>query len=124
MKALRWIVVVGLVCLWSSGPAPAAKKKKKAKPKDLIVGKWAPTDLERKDRTLEFTKDGALKIVVKGKGLSYSAEGKYKFTDDQTLEITLNAGKKAEKVTIKTITKSQLVLVDPKGKAETFKKVK
>ena len=129
MKPVRWLLVVGLVFLVSSGPAVAAKgKKKKGKTKDLIVGKWEPVKSDEKRPTLEFTSAGVVKIVLKTKALSYSVEGKYKFLDDKTLEVTLNspnAGKeKKEKVKIKTITKTKLVLVDQKGKTESFKKVK
>jgi uncharacterized protein (TIGR03066 family) len=126
MKPVHWVLVVGLVFLVSSGPAVAAKgKKKKGKAKDLIVGKWEPVKPDEKRPTLEFTSAGVVKIVLKSKALSYSIEGKYKFLDDMTFEVTLNSGKeKKEKVKIKSVTKSRLVLVDQKGKTEAFKKVK
>lgn len=55
------------------------------KPKDLIVGKWESSEGDKKE-TVEFKKDGTVETSDKmkmGKG------AKYKFTDDTTMELSI-----------------------------------
>jgi uncharacterized protein (TIGR03066 family) len=111
-------------------PALADDKKddkKEEKAKDLIVGKWVPTDENAKKAgiTIEFTKDG--KVQVKGKFNDQNIEfnGTYKFTGDEKMEIELTIGeeKKKDSVTVK-VTKDELTTTDSKDKKETFKRAK
>jgi uncharacterized protein (TIGR03066 family) len=91
------------------------------KPQDLIVGKW-----EMKEKmgdkeitgTSEFTSDGNVKVDMMG----IKMEGKYKFIDDKTIEVSMGGQK--EKNKIDSITKEKMVLIDPKGKKAEFTRAK
>src|SRR5262245_63214587 len=125
MRSLRLLSVFGVaLCLSACA----------SKPKDLIIGKWEPTDSAEKG-TLEFAKDGTMKM---GTG-PISIQAKYKFIDDQTMEVEmenplggLGAGAGGVQVQIpKTITsrvkvsvtKDELTTTDDKGKTTKFKRV-
>jgi len=117
MTAIRTMLAVGVVlCIAVGTPLVAADK-----PKDLIVGKWEPT--EKKDQTpvIEFTKDGKVKISIQ----QLKIEGTYKFLDDNNMEVetTFMGQTKKEKMKVE-VTKDELTTTDPKGEIEKFKRVK
>jgi uncharacterized protein (TIGR03066 family) len=87
--------------------------------KDRIVGKWTSAD---KTSTAEFTKDGKLKITSNNATLN----GTYQFTDENTLEMTIEimGAKRARKVTIKSLSATELIAVNPDGKEDKMTKVK
>jgi uncharacterized protein (TIGR03066 family) len=116
--------VLGFIC----SSALAADEKKGSEPtnKEKIIGTWKPTKGEGSavpDATLEFTKDGKLKVTVKIGDNTVTVEGSYEIDGDQ-ITLTMKEGDKEKKetATIKTLTDKVLVTVDKKGKTEEFKK--
>jgi len=106
-------------------PASAAEKKDE-KAKDLIVGKWAPTDDKAKDKVvLEFTKDGKIILTITDDGKKMEVKGTYKFTADDKMEteIEFMGEKKKETLTV-TVTKDELTTIDEGKKKDIFKRVK
>jgi uncharacterized protein (TIGR03066 family) len=121
---MRAMGLVGTACLVLVVTAAAgAAEEAKDKPRDLIVGKWQPAKEDKQEMTLEFKKDGTLKVEVKKPGIAL--DGKYKFTKDDELEVemTFMGETKKETMTVK-VTNEELTTKDSKGKEETFKKVK
>jgi uncharacterized protein (TIGR03066 family) len=96
----------------------------KADNKTKIVGVWEVTKGDAPPgATLEFTKDGKLKMMAKLKDQTLSMEGTYKIDGDK-MSVTLKLGdkEKTEALTIKTLTDKVLVTVDSKGQADEFKR--
>jgi uncharacterized protein (TIGR03066 family) len=119
MKATVRLVVAVVAVAFVAGPGLAADNK------ELIVGKWSPAEKKGGNATIEFTKDGKLKIEIEE--LKLTLNGTYKFTDNTTLEVSVEGPKgekKSDKVTIKSISADKLVMVNPQGKEETLNKVK
>jgi uncharacterized protein (TIGR03066 family) len=117
MRTLRW-VALGCLVLVIAGCGSG-------KNQDLIVGKWeAKQSVGGKEITLttEFAKDGKMKV---GMG-PITMEGKYKFVDDNNIEVEMEmmGQKKTEKNKIETLTKEKMVLVDPQGKKQEFTRAK
>jgi hypothetical protein len=87
----------------------------------MIVAEW---DVTQKVGTreitgkVEFRKDGSMTT----RAMSMKMESKYKFIDDQNIEIEMSvAGRKmTEKNKIESMTKKQMVLVDPQGGKAVF----
>ncbi len=112
---------------FSSAEKPADKPKAN---KDKIVGVWEfvkssdPESAPPSGTTMEFAKDGKLKIVIKidGKELPIP-EGKYQ-VDGDTLTVTMagpDGKEKPEKSKITKLTDTEFVLVDDsKGKQEVI----
>jgi uncharacterized protein (TIGR03066 family) len=95
------------------------------KPKDLIMGKWEK-EQDKQKVTLEFAKDGILKVHLAGNdGTNIDVNGKYTFVDDDNMEVevTYMGETKKEKVKV-AVTKEELTTTDGSGKKETFKRVK
>jgi uncharacterized protein (TIGR03066 family) len=93
-----------------------------AKPPELILGRWQPTDSTTKDKViLEFLKEGKVKITV----LDQKYDGSYRFTSDETLEMTVSVDMttKTTKLTV-TVKDNELVLTPPDGKAEKYTRLK
>jgi uncharacterized protein (TIGR03066 family) len=95
--------------------------------KELIVGKWQPNDKDGEKATVEFTKDGKVKVVAD----PYSLDGTYKFVKDDQIEVTMPiAGKESTVKLIVKVTKDELTTTDEtkddkgKEKIQTFKRVK
>jgi uncharacterized protein (TIGR03066 family) len=115
MKTVAGLVLTVVIAAIGTAPALAADK-----PRDLIVGKWKPDDYS----TFEFTKDGDVKVHVKGKGVDLTRNGKYKFVDDETIEVTMDNDMKAEKFTVLTISKDEMEWRLKNGKVVKLNKVK
>ena len=129
MRAGRWRAVGCLVVLLAAGFMRADEGEKQGKAKDLIVGKWAPSDEKQKGVTIEFGKDGSVKINVKIGQRSQTLEGTYKLTDDNNLEYSLKdpnnpANKDTQRVKIKSLSKDELVILTSREIEETLKRVK
>ena len=96
----------------------------------LILGVW---ELTKSDdgilppTTLEFTKDGIVKIAVKVCDKPQIVEGTYKVEDDK-LTITIKAPdeekESTDTATITKLTEKELITKDAKGKIDEFKKKK
>jgi DNA-directed RNA polymerase subunit RPC12/RpoP len=110
-------IVIGLVALTILNPEgkvslPAIFKKS---PKELIVGQWHNTsDPQAPD--LLFYKDGVVEGIVKGQVMF---KGKYSFVDDDYIEMN-SAGR--SKVSFPS--NDELVVTQPDGKKQTWKRVK
>jgi uncharacterized protein (TIGR03066 family) len=115
MGAVCLLILAGLPGTFADDP----------KPKDAIVGKWICTEGETKDALVEFTKDGVVKVSLKLGDQDLKFEGKYKFLDDDNIEVEITAGGETHKEKNKVkISKDDMTLTDPKGKEEKFKRKK
>ena len=132
MRVARLAALASLVVLLTSS---AALLHAADKAKDLIVGKWEPTELPKGVKvTIEFTKEGKIAITGSAEGKEFKGAGTYKFTDDDTMEteIEFMGQKESSKTKIVKITKDEMVTKDEpkKGKEkaeikeEKFKRVK
>jgi uncharacterized protein (TIGR03066 family) len=124
MKMIVFVVLAVMATALTAGLSQAEDK-----PQDIIVGKWSPTKEANKGMSLEFTKEGVIKVDIKAEGLSLDLKGTYKFIDDKTIEVTLENPlkkdeEKTDKLTIKSIAADKMVLIGPDGKEEEFKPVK
>jgi uncharacterized protein (TIGR03066 family) len=108
-----------LLLLAGSTPLFAADK-----PKDLILGKWEMSR-DKQKISLEFAKDGILKVRLTNDDKNTDVEGKYKFVDDDNMEVELvyMGDTKKEKLKV-VVTKEELTTTDGAGKKETFKRTK
>ena len=114
MKTVTRFVLALVAVAYIVSAASAADKK----PQELIVGKWLMEDPKKKIKaTIEFTNDGKVTVQANDKGAEFKLEGKYKFVDDKTIEFTME-GKDAEENTIKSLSETDLVLLDKRGKDE------
>jgi uncharacterized protein (TIGR03066 family) len=124
MNALRLAAV--LACLATLGLSPAWAAPEKDTNKDKIIGTWevvkSQSDLPA-GSTVEFTKDGKLTVTVKAEDKKVVVKGTYK-VDGDTLTVTTKDGDEehTEKMTIKSLTKDKLVVVDDKKKTDELKK--
>ena len=95
------------------------------KARELVIGKWSPGKDEDKT-TIEFTKDGKIKIL----GGQIAIDGKYKFIDDSTMQVDMSFGGEEKSVRLKfTVTQDELTTQEVgdggKEKAkESFKRAK
>jgi uncharacterized protein (TIGR03066 family) len=125
MRAIRWTALVAMVLVLAFTAAPLAAQDKA---KDLIVGKWEPVKAPPGAKiVIEFTKDGKVVMTGTANQKDIKLEGKYKFTDDKTMQISFEQGGKAKTDTTKIVklTKDELVTKDENDKEEqSFKRVK
>jgi uncharacterized protein (TIGR03066 family) len=108
--------LAGLVVFLLAAGAP--------KPKDLIVGKWTSKQkiMDKEiEATVEFTKDGGLKMSFGGINL----DGQYKFLDDDNIEMemTFNGQTKKQKIKVE-VTKDKLTTTSEKGMKDEFTRAK
>ena len=83
-----------LLCVAAWAPLFAGDK-----PKDLIVGKWEPAEKKEMGATLEFLKDGKLKVSVG----TINVDGTYKFVDDTNVEVEMTFMGQTQKEKLKTM---------------------
>lgn len=123
--ALAALLMSGLAGLAVADEKKDDKKTEETKKK--LVGVWIAQeggDMPA-GSTLEFVKDGKLKITVKVGDKTIDVEGTYEITGDETLKVTSKdpEGKeRTEKIKISKLSESELVTVDEKDKKDTFKK--
>ena len=119
---MRFLQLVGTAfLLLLAGSTQADSKEDNAK---KILGTWEAVKGQiPPGTTLEFTKDGKLKVTIKLEDKTAVVEAAYK-VEDQTLKITTKReGKeKTENVKIKTLTDTKLVTENEKGSVDEFKK--
>ena len=116
-------VALGLCVVVFSGTARAQDDNAKK-----IVGTWvlekAGGDLPA-GSTIEFTKDGKLKAVVKLEGMEIKLDGSYKVAKDKlTVKVKIGNEEMEETATIKKLTADALELEDKDKKVDVFKKKK
>ena len=116
---------LAVVVLLAVTAVRADDKKDKDLDKDKLVGTWEVTKGESLPvgSTVEFTKDGKLKLAVKEGDKTMTIEGTYKI-DGQAFKSTLKVGDKdnTETVKVASLTDKELVLVDEQGNKDTLKK--
>jgi uncharacterized protein (TIGR03066 family) len=92
-----------------------------------LVGVWEVTKSEGAPpgATLEFTKDGKMKIRAEVKGKQFEMGGTYK-VEGNKVHVTFKVGdqEKKDTGTIKTLTDTRLVVEDTKGKVDEYKRKK
>jgi uncharacterized protein (TIGR03066 family) len=126
MKALRF-ALVGCLFLGLTAVALGETKKKddkEASNKEKLVGTWLAVKGDLPEgATVEFTKDGKLKMTAKVQDKTIAIEGKYEVTGNK-IKATLKEGDKenTEMLTIKTLTDKVLIVVDSKGDVTELKK--
>lgn len=123
MNILR-IVVAALVVTGLGTSVHAADKDDN---KTLIVGKWEVSKAEDgtvpTGSTIEFSKDGKLKMVAKKNDKEENREGTYTVEKEVlTLVMKRDDGERTVKITIKALSATELTVEGPDGKSVTFKK--
>lgn len=123
MKTLLCTALAGLM-ISLAGPASAADEKID---KNKIVGVWVPKDAKSPPgTTVEFTKDGKVKMHIPLEKKDFNIDGTYKI-DGNKFTITLKGpgGKeKTETETIKTLNDTTFTTVDEGGKVTEFTRKK
>ena len=125
MKALTLGLAAALllgtaVTTRSQDPKDAGTKTDKSK----LVGVW---EFARADSpgTVEFTKDGKLKLTAKVGGNTHVIEGTYEVTGQRLTLVQRPEGREQKKTfTIRTLDDKHLVTVDESGKVDELKRVK
>ncbi|MBI3410851.1 MAG: hypothetical protein HY040_21145 [Planctomycetes bacterium] len=92
-----------------------------------LVGVWEVTksDEAPPGATVEFTKDGKIKLRAKVKDMEIKVDGTYEVKKDQIVtKVTFGDKSKTEAHTIKKLTDKELILMDEKVKVEEYKRSK
>jgi uncharacterized protein (TIGR03066 family) len=106
--------------------SPAAHGQDPTKKPASIVGTWRPTKGEiPAGATVEFTKDGKMKLTVTVSGQTVTGEATFKVDGDRitTSRLGPDGKEKADTAKIKKLTDKELVIEDDKGRALEFKRV-
>jgi uncharacterized protein (TIGR03066 family) len=125
MKMIAWLAVATVTAAPTFSFVFAAEMKTS----ELIVGKWTPEG-SVKGSTVEFTKEGTVKLTADADGTVVTVSGTYKFVKDDTVEMNLEFPKSNEKkmekltITIKSISSSEMTILNPKNELEKLKAVK
>ena len=129
MPTLR-IVALGFLAVAPVFAAPVPKPVPTTAEK--LVGKWrlvksSNPPAGKVDLTVEFVADGTM-TIRQTNGDAAEADvypGKYK-VEGETVRYTVKVGdaEKSEPLTVKTLTEDELVVVDPDGIQEEFKREK
>ncbi len=126
---MRQMITIGLFAFLGVQIIAAPVPKPVKTTAEKIVGKW---DLVKSSNGLaegtkcivELTKDGKMSIMMEFGERTSKYEGTYKLDKDKIdYEVSLNGNKKAEILTIKTVTDDELSVTDPDGIVEEFKRV-
>jgi uncharacterized protein (TIGR03066 family) len=137
MRVLRWTVVGCLVIgLAGCGPTSTTKpspsttkpEPKEASNQEKILGTWEVTQSKGAPpgATVEFTKDGKMKVNYKQDGKEQSMEAMYSVDGNKiTSKIKLPGGKEEEDTaTIEKLTDTEMAIKDKKGDLDEYKKKK
>jgi uncharacterized protein (TIGR03066 family) len=114
----------GAMMCWLGAAARAEDKKDNAK---LIQGKWEVTASHEggppKGGTVEFTKDGKLKVSGEQNGMKMEFDGTYKVKDNEMV-LTFKIGDNEQSVTIKIekLDETTCVTSSENGKVELKRK--
>jgi uncharacterized protein (TIGR03066 family) len=120
---LRLIAIGAIVCLLGTA-ARADEKKDNAK---LIQGKWEVVAAHEggppKGGTVEFTKDGKLKVAGEQGGMKQEFDGTYKVNGDKIV-LTFKFGDNEQSVTIKIdkLDEKTCITTSEHGKVELKRK--
>jgi len=129
MKMLRRLTVAALALglVYMAAAVGAAEKGGAGPNPELLVGKWEVTKGQTlpKGSSVEFAKDGKVKLNITDMGKTLSLAGSYA-VDGSTLKVTLKGpdGKDStEKMTIEKLSATDFATKDAQGKVDEFKKV-
>src|SRR5262249_3927041 len=95
---------------------------------DKLLGTWEMTKSEAvppgSKATVEFTRDGKMTTTVTIRGRTFTASGTYKINGDKITATQKRPGgkEKSETETVRTLDDTKLVIVDPEGKVEEYKR--
>ncbi len=125
MKKLQltvcFVAIVGLV------GAVRAQGTKEAPTKERLVGVWKSVQpMGNNTATLDFTKDGKLIINIKAGERSVKIDGTYTLEGNK-LKTKLrgpDGQERADTITIRKLTDTQMVTEDSRGNTDTLTKVK
>ena len=123
------VLATGLLVLVASAGASGAPVPKERTTAEKVVGAWklvlGPNGETDIDLVLELHAGGKLIIRQTADGVTDTYEGTYRVKDNELpYEVKLPNGEvKKETLTIKKLTETELVVVDPDGLKEEFKRV-
>lgn len=119
-----------LCTLLAATAAPVPKERAEA---EKVVGTWkllkssnSPNGLTV-ELTMELTQGGKMTVRQTSGGQTAVYEGEYKVVKNEmpyTMKFPNGRGEKKETLTIKKLTETELVVVDPDGIQEDFERVK
>lgn len=94
--------------------------------KEQVVGSWEPEKAPPNGKaSIEFLKDGKLKMRIEVQDQKIEIDGSYKFTADDSMELEMTFNGQTKKETIKlAIAEDVMTTTDSKGKVEKFKRIK
>jgi uncharacterized protein (TIGR03066 family) len=124
MKILL-LALAGTVCLACGSLADEKKDKKTEEKKRNLLGVWEIVDGGDipAGATAEFTKDGKLRIAMKVKDQNRTAEGTYEVDGEKVYTVFKGKkGNRKETQVIEKLNDKELILVDEKGKKDTYKR--
>jgi uncharacterized protein (TIGR03066 family) len=106
----------------------SGEPKKEGVNKEKLVGTWEVTKSKGAPpgATVEFTKDGKMKMTFKEKGKEQSMEAMYSVDGNKITSTIKRPDGKEEKdtATIEKLTDTELVIKDKKGDIDEYKKKK
>ena len=111
----------------SGASSPAANNQGGGDNSKNLLGKWEPDGKSEMPpgSSIEFSADGKIMIHLNANGKQMSLPaGTYKLEGDKVTLKKDGPKPDTEVNTIKSLTNDSLILVDPKGKEEKFKRVK
>ncbi|HYH67602.1 MAG TPA: TIGR03066 family protein [Urbifossiella sp.] len=90
----------------------------------LLIGKWTPKEVKGEDFVMQFTKDGKLVFVGKAGDKEFTLEGTYKLEGNKlNFKMAFGGIEKEETRTVNSLSKTELVSSDAKGKKDTLVRV-
>ena len=116
-------VCLGIAAVLLAGLTTAYGADKKDEVKAKLVGVWQPSK-DDKAPSVEFTKDGKLKIVIDMDGKKVTIDGTYEVDGENVKVVMKDPEGKEHKDTLKItkLTDKELVTEDSKGMKDEFKK--
>src|SRR5260370_42500484 len=118
-------ITLGLAAFLFAGLTAAYGADKKDDNKTKIVAVWEVVKGDApKGTTVEFTKDGKIKINLEADGKKIALDGSYELDGDSVKTVLKGPGGKEHKETIKIkkLTDTELTTEDEKGKTDEYKK--
>jgi uncharacterized protein (TIGR03066 family) len=123
---MRLLAAGAMLCVLALGVRAEDKKADNAK---LLVGTWEVVKADKGTvpvgSTVEFTKDGKMKVTHKMDDKEQTIEGTYK-VDGEKFSFELKMGDEVRKktITIKKISETEMTTADEDGKTVELKKKK
>jgi uncharacterized protein (TIGR03066 family) len=115
--ALAGAVILGLTMVAAAGGDTAK----------MLVGVWQIVKSQDAPpgATVEFTRDGKMKLRAKVGANEMKVDGTYEVKDNAIVsKLTFGGQTKTESTKISKLTAKELVVIDDKGKTEEYKRVK